>query len=247
MDPNNPEEERIEPRIEVDADLGELDSHTVQDWKNRSNSEKKPITRWVIGPILIAALAGVGYAFWQVWRLEPASPKSSPLAIELAALKGEVQKITPEVEKLKKELEELKIENKTTVEQLKGFQAQLASLGRKVEAAAVKKAEPGPPLIKKPEPVTVKKPESAAPPAKRPEPATAKKAEPSAPPKATAPAAKKPAAKTFVYKVKPGENIYAIGRKFKVDPDEILRLNELPPKTVLQAGQLLTIQSGVSR
>jgi LysM repeat protein len=148
---------------------------------------------------------------------------------------------------LKKDLEELKIENKTTVEQLKGIQAQMASLGKKVEAASAKKAEPAPPPAKKPEPGTAKKPEPASSPAKKPEPGTAKKAEPPAPPRATAPAVKKPEARTFVYKVKPGENIYAIGRKFKVDPDEILRLNELPPKTVLQAGQLLTIQSGVSR
>jgi LysM repeat protein len=150
-------------------------------------------------------------------------------------LKGEVQKWTPELEKLKKELEELKIENKTTVEQVKGFQAQLASLSKKVETASAKKAEPAPPPPKKPEPAMVKKAE----------PVTTKKAEPHAPSKP--PAVKKPAAKTFVYKVKPGENIYAIGRKFKVDPDEILRLNELPAKTVLQTGQLLTIQSEVSR
>jgi LysM repeat protein len=237
MDPKNPEGERIEPRIEVEADLEELENHQGQDWKIRPNAEKKPITRWVIGPILAVALAGVGYAFWLVWRTEPAGPKTSPLAIELSALKGEVQKWTPELEKLKKELEELRIENKTTVDQLKGFQAQLASLSRKVETASAKKAEPAPPPPKKPEPAMVKKAEPVSPPAKRAEPPTP----------ARAPRVKNPVAKTFVYKVKPGENIYSIGRKFKVDPDEILRLNELPPKTALQTGQLLTIQSEVSR
>jgi LysM repeat protein len=244
MEGIDPEGERKEPRIEVDADLKELENHTAQDWKSRPHTEKKPITRWVIGPILVAALAGLIYAFWLVWRMEPSQPKTAPLAGELSALKGEVQKITPEMEKLRKELEELKIENKTTVEQLKGFQAQLGSLSKRVEAAAAKK----------PEPVTAKKPESTPSPkkpepvaAKKPEPGSAKKAEPPALPKTPAPAAKKPISKTFVYKVKPGENIYSIGRKFKVDPADILHLNDLPPKAALQAGQLLTIQSEAAR
>ena len=229
MEGKAPEEERTEPRIEVDPDLEELENHTVPDWKTRTTTEKKPITRWVIGPILAVALAGLGYAFWLVWRMEPAQTKTSPLAGELAALKGEVQKMTPEMEKLRKELDELKIENKTTVEQLKGFQAQLASMSRKVETVVAKKPEPTPPPPKKPEPVK------------------AKKAEPAPSPKTAAAAPSKPTGKTFIYKVKPGESVFAIGRKFKVDPDEILRLNDLPPKAALQAGQLLTIQSGSSR
>ncbi|MBI5583076.1 MAG: LysM peptidoglycan-binding domain-containing protein [Deltaproteobacteria bacterium] len=237
MESKDPEGERPEPRIEVGADLEELENHTVQDWKTRPHTEKKPITRWVIGPILIVALVGLGYAFWLVWRMEPSQPKTSPLAVELSALKGEVQKMTPELERLKKELEELKIENKTTVEQIKGFQTQLASMAKKVETTMARKVEP----------VAAKKPEPTPPPPKKPEPVAAKKTEPPAPPKIPAPAAKKPTAKTFVYKVQPGENIYSLGRKFKVDPDDILRLNELPPKAVLQAGQLLTIQSGTSR
>jgi LysM repeat protein len=237
MEHKTPEGERTEPRVEVDSDLEELKNHSGPEWRSRPNADKKPITRWVIGPILAAALAGLGYAFWLVWRMEPASPKNSPLAIELSALKGEVQKLTPELEKLKKELDELKIENKTTVEQLKGFQAQLTSLSKKVETASAKKTEPAPPPAKKSEPAAAKKPE----------PATAKKAETPAPPKPPAPAARKSPAKTFVYKVKPGETINIIARKFKVEPEEILRLNDLPPKTALQAGQLLTIQSEASR
>jgi LysM repeat protein len=106
-----------------------------------------------------------------------------------------------------------------------------------VDTASAKKTEPAPPPAKKSEPAAAKKPE----------PATAKKAETPAPPKPPAPAARKSPAKTFVYKVKPGETINIIARKFKVEPEEILRLNDLPPKTALQAGQLLTIQSEASR
>ena len=227
-DPENIKE-RMEPRIELDADLEVSEPLNGPPRKTRPGPEKKPITRWVIGPILAAALAGLAYAFWVVWSLEPAATKSPNLSAEVLGLKGEVQKLAPELEKLKKELEELKIENKTTVDQLKGLQAQLTAWSKKIETVPVKKTEP------------------ATIPAKRAEMEPAKKSEwgPSKKPPTTP--VKKPVGKTFVYQVRPGDTVHSIGRKFGVDPQEIVRLNDLPPKGGLQTGQLLTIHPGSSK
>ena len=45
-------------RVEVDADLEEFEERRGPDWAVRPVPEKKPITRWVLGPILVAALGG---------------------------------------------------------------------------------------------------------------------------------------------------------------------------------------------
>ena len=108
MEGKEPGEERMEPRIEVEADPEIYENHNGPERRPRPTVEKKPITRWIVGPILAAALAGLGYAFWLTWSMEPASTKTAPLAVEVATLQGELKKLGPELEKLKKEVEELK-------------------------------------------------------------------------------------------------------------------------------------------
>ena len=74
MESKEPLENRPEPRVEVDADLEEFEDRRGPDWSSRPVPGKKPITRWVLGPILVAALAALGYAFWLIWGMKPIYP-----------------------------------------------------------------------------------------------------------------------------------------------------------------------------
>ena len=55
------------------------------------------------------------------------------------------------------------------------------------------------------------------------------------------PTATLPASQSGQYTVQPGEWVYSIAKKFAVDPDELIRLNNLQHPYVLQPGQVLTI------
>jgi LysM repeat protein len=196
-------EDRVEPRVEVDPDLEEFQEQRGPDWAVRPAPEKKPITRWVLGPLLLAALAGLGYAFWLIWGMNPLPSAKPSVPPEIVALRGEVQKLNTDLGGLTKELGDLKAEQKTTAEKLAGLQGQLATLTKKVESAPAKKIE---------------------------------KAQ-----------EKKPVRKTFVYKIRPGDTLPALAKKFGVDPEDIRRWNNLSPKAGLEVGQLLTIYSGAAR
>jgi membrane-bound lytic murein transglycosylase D len=58
---------------------------------------------------------------------------------------------------------------------------------------------------------------------------------------------KKPLRKTFVYKIRPGDTLPSLAKKFGVDPEDIRRWNNLSPKAGLEVGHLLTIYSGTAR
>jgi LysM repeat protein len=212
-------EERAEPRVEIDPDLEEFEEQRGPDWAVRPAPEKKPITRWVLGPILVAALAALGYAFWLIWGMKPLPSAKPSVPPEIVALRGEVQKLNTDFSSLIKDLGDLKAEQRTTAGKLAGLQGQLTDLSRKMESALAKKIEPAP----------VKKIESA--PAKK----TEKTQE------------KKPVRKTFVYKIRPHDTLPSLAKKFGVDPEDIRRWNNLSPKAGLEVGQLLTIYSGLAR
>lgn len=203
MESKEPLETRSEPRVEVDADLEELEERRGPDWSVRPGPEKKPITRWVLGPILVAALAAVGYAFWLIWGMKPVTPAKPSVPSEIVALKGEIQKLTTDLSGLRKELGDVQAEQKTTAEKLVGLQGQWAHWSKKMESVPAKKAE---------------------------------KAQ-----------EKKPARKTVVYKIRPGDTVPSVARKFGVDAEDIRRWNNLPLKSGLPVGQLLTIYAGASR
>jgi LysM repeat protein len=213
------QEERAEPRVEIDPDLEEFEEQRGPDWAVRPAPEKKPITRWVLGPILVAALAALGYAFWLIWGMKPLPSAKPSVPPEIVALRGEVQKLNTDFSSLIKDLGDLKAEQRTTAGKLAGLQGQLTDLSRKMESALAKKIEPAP----------VKKIESA--PAKK----TEKTQE------------KKPVRKTFVYKIRPHDTLPSLAKKFGVDPEDIRRWNNLSPKAGLEVGQLLTIYSGLAR
>jgi LysM repeat protein len=61
--------------------------------------------------------------------------------------------------------------------------------------------------------------------------------------KKSEPPAKKPAHQAVVYKVKKGDTLKSIARKFKVKPEEIQRWNHLPAKAQPKPDQKLTIYS----
>jgi hypothetical protein len=206
----NPED-RVEPRVEVDPDLEEFEKPRGPDWAARPLPEKKPITRWVLGPLLVAALAALGYAFWLIWGLKPLPMAKPSVPPEIAALRGEVQKLNTDLGGLAKGLEDLKAEQRITAEKLAGLQGQLANLARKMESVPTKMIE--------------------SPPAKKIEKAQGKK----------------PVHKTFVYKIRSGDTLPSVAKKFGVDPEDIRRWNNLSPKAGLEVGQLLTIYSGAAR
>jgi LysM repeat protein len=203
MESKEPFENRPEPRVEVDADLEEFEERRGPDWSARPVPERKPITRWVLGPILLAALAGLGYAFWLIWGMKPVTPAKPSVPSEIMALKGEVQKLTTELSAIRKELGDVQAEQKTTAEKLSGLQGHWATLSKKMESVPARKAE---------------KPQE-----------------------------KKPVRKTQVYKIQPGDTVPSVARKFGVDQEDIRRWNNLPARSGLQVGQLLTIYSGASR
>jgi LysM repeat protein len=212
-------EDRVEPRVEIDPDLEEFEERRGPDWAVRPVPEKKPITRWVLGPILVAALAALGYAFWLIWGMKPLPSAKPSVPPEIVALRGEVQKLNTDLGGLIKDLGDLKAEQKTTAGKLAGLQGQLTNLSTKMDSALAKKTEPAP----------VKKIESA--PAKKTEKAPEKK----------------PVRKTFVYKIRPHDTLPSLAKKFGVDPEDIRRWNNLSPKAGLEVGQLLTIHSGLAR
>ncbi len=219
MEKRELQEDRVEPRVEVDSDLEEFEEQRGPDWAVRPVPEKKPITRWVLGPILVAALVGLGYAFWLIWGMKPLpSAKPSPPP-EIVALRGEVQKLNTDLGGLIKELGDLKAEQKSTAEKLAGLQGQLANLSKKMESAPAKKIESVP--AKKIESAPRKKIEKAQ--------------------------EKKPIHKTFVYKIRPGDTLPSLAKKFGVDPEDIRRWNNLSTKAGLEVGHLLTIYSGTAR
>ena len=129
----------MEPRVEVDSDLEEFEEQRGPDWAVRPVPEKKPITRWVLGPILVAALAALGYAFWLIWGMKPLPSAKPSLPPEIVALRGEVQKLNTDLGGLIKELGDLKAGQKTTAEKLAGLQGQLANLSKKMESAQLKR------------------------------------------------------------------------------------------------------------
>ncbi len=165
----------------------------------------------MLGPILVAALAALGYAFWLIWGMKPLPSAKPSVPPEIVALRGEVQKLNTDLGGLIKELGDLKAEQKTTAEKLAGLQGQLANLSKKMESAPAKKIEPAP----------AKKIEKAQ--------------------------EKKPVRKTFVYKIRPGDTLPSVAKKFSVDPEDIRRWNNLSPKAGLEVGHLLTIYSGAAR
>jgi LysM repeat protein len=61
--------------------------------------------------------------------------------------------------------------------------------------------------------------------------------------KAEAPVAKKPGSQTIVYKVKKGDTLQAIARKFDVKSEDIRRWNHLPANNQPKPGQKITIHS----
>jgi LysM repeat protein len=219
MEKKEPPEDRVEPRVEVDPDLEELEGQRGPDWAVRPIPEKKPITRWVLGPILVAALAALGYAFWLIWGMKPLPSTKPSLPAEIVALRGEVQKLNTDLGGLTRELGDLKAGQKTAAEKLAGLQGQLANLSKKMESAPAKKIES----------VPAKKIESA--PGKKIEKAQEKK----------------PIRKTFVYKIRPGDTLPSLAKKFGVDPEDIRRWNNLSTKAGLEVGHLLTIYSGTAR
>jgi LysM repeat protein len=212
-------EERVEPRVEVDPDLEEFEEQHGPDWAVRPGPEKKPITRWVLGPILVAALAALGYAFWLIWGMPPLPSAKPSVPQEIVALRGEVQKLNTDLGGLVKALDDLKAEQKTTAEKLAGFQGQLANWSKKMESAPARKIEASP--AKKIESAPAKKVENAQ--------------------------EKKPVRKTFVYKIRPGDTLPSLAKKFGVDPEDIRRWNNLSPKAGLEVGHLLTINSSAAR
>ena len=219
MEKRELQEDRVEPRVEVDSDLEEFEEQRGPDWAVRPVPEKKPITRWVLGPILVAALVGLGYVFWLIWGMKPLpSAKPSPPP-EIVALRGEVQKLNTDLGGLIKELGDLKAGQKSTAEKLAGLQGQLANLSKKMESAPAKKIESVP--AKKIESAPRKKIEKAQ--------------------------EKKPIHKTFVYKIRPGDTLPSLAKKFGVDPEDIRRWNNLSTKAGLEVGHLLTIYSGTAR
>ena len=211
MERREPPEDRVEPRVEVDSDLEEFEERRGPDWAVGPVPEKKPITRWVLGPILVAALAALGYAFWLIWGMKPLPSAKPSLPPEIVALRGEVQKLNTDLGGLKKELGDLKAGQKTAAEKLAGLQGQLANLSKKMESAPAKKIES----------VPAKKIEKAQ--------------------------EKKPIRKTFVYKIRPGDTLPSLAKKFGVDPEDIRRWNNLSTKAGLEVGHLLTIYSGTAR
>jgi LysM repeat protein len=54
---------------------------------------------------------------------------------------------------------------------------------------------------------------------------------------------KKPGSKAFVYKIKKGETLNSIAKKFQVGPDDLRRWNRLPLKGKPKPGQIITIYS----
>jgi LysM repeat protein len=54
---------------------------------------------------------------------------------------------------------------------------------------------------------------------------------------------KKPAPKVVVYKVKKGDTLDLVAKKFRVRPDDLRGWNSLPLKSKLNPGQLITIYS----
>ncbi|MGA3086137.1 MAG: LysM peptidoglycan-binding domain-containing protein [Thermodesulfobacteriota bacterium] len=56
---------------------------------------------------------------------------------------------------------------------------------------------------------------------------------------------KKPGSKAFVYKIKNGDTLNLIAKKFRVSPDDLRRWNRLPLKGKPQPGQIITIYSSI--
>jgi LysM repeat protein len=56
---------------------------------------------------------------------------------------------------------------------------------------------------------------------------------------------KKPASKVIAYKIKKGDTLASIANKFRVNPDELRRWNNLPVKGKLNPGQVITIYSPI--
>jgi LysM repeat protein len=52
---------------------------------------------------------------------------------------------------------------------------------------------------------------------------------------------KKPAPKMIIYKIKKGDTVASIAKKFRVGPDDLRRWNNLPVKGNLNSGQVITI------
>jgi LysM repeat protein len=189
--------------VEVDPNLEEFEEPRGPDWAVRPVPERKPITRWVLGPILVAALAALGYAFWLIWGISPLPSAKSSVPLEITALRGEVQKLNTDLGSLIKDLGDLKAKQKITAEKLAGLQGQWANWSKKMESAPTKKVE---------------------------------KAQ-----------EKKSVRKAFVYKIRPGDTLPSLAKKFGVDPEDIRRWNSLSPKAGLEVGHLLTIYSGAAR
>ena len=54
---------------------------------------------------------------------------------------------------------------------------------------------------------------------------------------------KKPAPKVIIYKIKKGDTLVSVAKKFRVRPDDLRRWNHLPLKGKLNPGQIITIYS----
>ena len=74
----------------------------------------------------------------------------------------------------------------------------------------------------------------------KPEPKPEPKAEP-APVKKKAPKETKPAKKKHVYKIKPGESLFAIAARYKVSVNDLKKWNDIKKTSKIYAGQTLVI------
>ncbi len=53
------------------------------------------------------------------------------------------------------------------------------------------------------------------------------------------------ASKPVVYKVRKGDTLSSVARKFRVSPEDLRRWNRLPPQKTLPVGQLLTVYTPI--